>query len=37
MQMFFVVCFVGFLILGTTYLKDYNRSRQEEAAAKIQF
>jgi len=37
MQMFFVVCCAGFFVLGTTYLKDYKRSREEEAAAKIQF
>ncbi len=37
MQIFFVICFFGFLVLGRTYLKDYNRSRQEEIDAKIEF
>ncbi|MCG6536081.1 MAG: MFS transporter, partial [Syntrophales bacterium LBB04] len=37
MQMFFVICCIGFIVLGSTYLKDYKRSREEEAAAKIQF
>lgn len=37
MQIFFVICCVGFIVLGTTYLKDYNRSRKEEADAKIKF
>jgi MFS family permease len=37
MQLFFVICFVGFLVIGTTYLRDYRRSRAEEAASKMQF
>jgi MFS family permease len=37
MQLFFVICFVGFFVIGTTYLKDYKRSREEEATSKIQF
>jgi MFS family permease len=37
MPMFFVICCVGFLVLGTTYLKDYNRSRQKEADSKVKF
>lgn len=37
MQLFFVICFVGFLVIGTTYLRDYKRSREEEATSKMQF
>ncbi len=32
MQVFYVICFGGFIVIGTTYLKDYNRSRKEEAS-----
>jgi MFS family permease len=37
MQIFFVICFFGFLMIGKMYLRDYKRSRDEEAASKIQF
>ena len=32
MQVFYVICFAGFIVIGTTYLKDYNRSKEEEAS-----
>ena len=33
MQVFYVICFAGFLVIGKTYLKDYNRSKEEEASS----
>ena len=32
MQVFYVICFFGFLVIGKTYLKDYYRSKEEEAS-----
>ena len=32
MQLFYVLCFFGFLVIGATYLKDYHRSKREEAS-----
>jgi predicted MFS family arabinose efflux permease len=35
MQVTFLICFFGFLFIGSTYLQDYKRSRAEEAEAGI--
>lgn len=32
MQSFYIICFAGFFYIGKTYVKDYNRAREEEAS-----